>query len=85
MLINLDEKYLSMFNLNYIFVAANRLEHLKMQEHIPMEAMKQFFDAKKCTPDLSELFQGIDKNRLKRTSSAIWKTPPRFSRMDEFN
>ncbi|XP_051170098.1 inner centromere protein A-like [Leptopilina boulardi] len=60
---------------------SNRNKHLEMQQYIPMEAIKQFFDVKKCTPDLSELFQGIDKSRLKRTSSAIWKTPPRFSMM----
>lgn len=62
-----------------------RLKHLAMQEYIPMQAVMQLFNVKKCSPDLSELFQGIDKNRLKRTSSAIWKTPPRFSMMDAIN
>ncbi|XP_033229873.1 inner centromere protein A-like isoform X2 [Belonocnema kinseyi] len=62
-----------------------RQKHLAMQEYVPMQAIMRIFDVKKCTPDLSELFQGIDKNRLKRTSSAIWKTPPRFSMMEALN
>ncbi|XP_043475755.1 inner centromere protein A-like isoform X2 [Leptopilina heterotoma] len=62
-----------------------RLKHLAMQEYVPMQAVMELFNVRKCSPDLSELFQGIDKNRLKRTSSAIWKTPPRFSMMDAIN
>ncbi|XP_053977822.1 inner centromere protein-like [Hylaeus volcanicus] len=59
-----------------------RKTQLAMQRYIPDKAVSRFFDTKKCTPDLSELFQGIDRNRLKRTSSAIWKTPPRYSMME---
>ncbi|XP_032671629.1 golgin subfamily A member 6-like protein 1 [Odontomachus brunneus] len=59
-----------------------RKVQLAMQRHIPNEIVYKFFDTRKCTPDLTELFQGIDRNRLKRTSSAIWKTPPRFSMME---
>ncbi|XP_053995933.1 inner centromere protein-like [Hylaeus anthracinus] len=59
-----------------------RKTQLAMQRYIPDEAVSRFFDTKKCTPDLSEMFQGIDRNRLKRTSSAIWKTPPRYSMME---
>ncbi|XP_014478371.1 PREDICTED: trichohyalin isoform X2 [Dinoponera quadriceps] len=58
-----------------------RKVQLAMQRHIPEEIVYKFFDTRKCTPDLTELFQGIDRSRLKRTSSAIWKTPPRFSTM----
>lgn len=53
-----------------------------MQRYIPQEIVYKFFDTRKCTPDLTELFHGIDRNRLKRTSSAIWKTPPRYSMME---
>lgn len=58
-----------------------RKTQLAMQRYIPPKAINLFFDTKKCTPDLTQLFQGIDRNRLKRTSSAIWKTPPRYSMM----
>ncbi|XP_031847983.1 inner centromere protein [Nomia melanderi] len=59
-----------------------RKTHLAIQRYIPAKAILRFFDSKKCTPDLTELFQGIDRSRLKRTSSAIWKTPPRYSMME---
>lgn len=59
-----------------------RKVQLAMQRYIPEKAIFKFFGSRKCTPDLTELFQGIDKSRLKRTSSAIWRTPPRFSMME---
>ncbi|XP_047346746.1 inner centromere protein A [Vespa velutina] len=59
-----------------------RKAQLAMQRYIPDIAVYKFFDTRKCTPDLTELFIGIDRNRLKRTSSAIWKTPPRYSMME---
>ncbi|XP_043259495.1 inner centromere protein A-like [Colletes gigas] len=59
-----------------------RRTQLAIQRYIPNQEVFRFFDSKKCTPDLSELFQGIDRKRLKRTSSAIWKTPPRYSMME---
>ena len=67
-----------------IFIAGNvRQAQLAMQQHIPMKLVLKFFDAKSCTPDLKDLFQGIDPKKLKRSSSAIWKTPPRFSMMNK--
>lgn len=58
-----------------------RKVQLAIQRYIPEKAIYKFFDTKKCTPDLTQMFQGIDRSRLKRTSSAIWKTPPRYSMM----
>ncbi|XP_020278999.1 inner centromere protein isoform X2 [Pseudomyrmex gracilis] len=59
-----------------------RKKQLVMQQDIPQDLVFKFFDTRKCTPDLSEMFHGIDRSRLKRTSSAIWKTPPRISMME---
>ncbi|XP_015436770.1 PREDICTED: inner centromere protein B-like isoform X2 [Dufourea novaeangliae] len=59
-----------------------RKAQLAMQRYIPERAILKFFDSKKCTPDLTQLFQGIDRSRLLRTSSAIWNTPPRYSMME---
>lgn len=64
------------------FTAHVRKVQLAMQRHIPEEIVYKFFDSRKGTPNLTEMFPGIDKNRLKRTSSAIWKTPPRISMME---
>ncbi|KAF7996350.1 hypothetical protein HCN44_001982 [Aphidius gifuensis] len=60
-----------------------RKHHLDMQQNVPMKIVLGFFGSKMCTPDLSELFVGIKKDKLTRTSSANWKTPPRFSMMEE--
>lgn len=59
-----------------------RKAQLAMQRYIPEIAIYKFFDTRKCTPDLTELFIGIDRSRLQRTSSANWKTPPRYSMME---
>ncbi|XP_012254291.2 inner centromere protein A-like isoform X2 [Athalia rosae] len=58
-----------------------RRNRLAMQEHIPVYEVHRYFNSKQCTPDLSKIFKGIDKRQLQRTSSAIWKTPPRYSMM----
>lgn len=40
-----------------------------------------FFCIQAQTPDLQEIFEIIDPRKLKRTSSAIWKKPPRYTLM----
>lgn len=59
-----------------------RKAQLAMQRYITPHIVYKFFGSRKCTPNLAELFVGIDRTRLERTSSAIWKTPPRFSMME---
>lgn len=56
---------------------------MELQQYIPINNVLKFVGAKKCTPNLSELFVGIKKDRLKRTSSAVWRSPPRFSMMED--
>jgi len=66
-----------------LLIAAHvRKEQLAMQQYVPDAIVYKFFDTRKCTPDLTEMFDGIDRSRLKRTSSAIWKTPSRISMME---
>ena len=65
-----------------LLLAQVRKTQLAIQRYIPEKAVFKFFDTRKCTPDLTQLFHGIDRNKLKRTSSAIWKTPPRYSMME---
>lgn len=86
------KKYLLFFNIYFkdmiihdvffLLTENVRQTQLSMQKHIPMKMVLKFFNAKKCTPDLRELFQGIDPKKLKRTSSAIWKTAPQYSMMN---
>ncbi|XP_030764342.1 calponin homology domain-containing protein DDB_G0272472 [Sitophilus oryzae] len=37
------------------------------------------------TPDLKEIFQSIDPVKLKRTSSILWRKPPRYTMMPDLN
>ncbi|CAH2058398.1 unnamed protein product, partial [Iphiclides podalirius] len=37
----------------------------------------RLFSVRAHCPDLREIFPGIERARLKRTSSAVWRTPPR--------
>ncbi|XP_034942730.1 reticulocyte-binding protein 2 homolog a-like [Chelonus insularis] len=60
-----------------------RKAQLEMQPYIPSNVIMKFFGVKKTTPNLAEIFVGIEKKRLVRTSSAVWKTPPRFSMMED--
>lgn len=59
-----------------------RKAQLGLQRYIAQEIVNKFFDTRECTPDLTVLFHGIDRSRLKRTSSAIWRKPPRISMME---
>lgn len=67
----------------FYFLAAAREQPLIAQSFVPKEAVMRLFNTSRCTPDLTKLFDGISKSRLKRTSSAIWKSPPRYSMMYE--
>ncbi|XP_026461431.1 inner centromere protein-like [Ctenocephalides felis] len=42
------------------------------------------FNVKATTPDLRVIFPGISKDKLNRRSSAVWKTPPRYSMLPRF-
>lgn len=54
---------------------------LNKQFHIPKNICDHLFGSKPTSINLKELFPEINGNRLKRRSSAIWTTPPRYSLM----
>ncbi|CAH1117575.1 unnamed protein product [Phaedon cochleariae] len=56
------------------------LEKKQMVQIVAQEKLKNtFFCRKTHTPDLQEIFEIIDPRKLKRTSSAVWKKPPRYT------
>jgi inner centromere protein len=55
-----------------------------MQANINAAVIDSFFSVKPMTPDLREIFPAIDQRRLKRNSSAVWRTPPRYSQMPKY-
>lgn len=42
------------------------------------------FNMRPQTPDLCEIFDHVDERIMRRTSSAFWRTPPRFSILPRF-
>uniref|UniRef100_A0A182N3J2 Inner centromere protein ARK-binding domain-containing protein n=1 Tax=Anopheles dirus TaxID=7168 RepID=A0A182N3J2_9DIPT len=54
---------------------------LLLQARIESKVIDRLFSVQPMTPDLRELFPSIDAHKLKRNSSAIWRTPPRHSQL----
>ncbi|XP_049295702.1 inner centromere protein [Anopheles funestus] len=59
--------------------SANFQQRLTIQSHIDAKVIDGLFSVQPMTPDLRLLFPAIDAHKLKRNSSAIWRTPPRPS------
>lgn len=58
---------------------------LKIQHYILPQLKNTLFCVTAQTIDLTEIFPGIDPRKLKRTSSAVWTKPPRFTFMPGLN
>ncbi|NP_001296509.1 inner centromere protein A isoform X1 [Bombyx mori] len=54
---------------------ARRLQ-LYVQTQLSQSHIDKLFSVRVHSPDLREIFPNIDRSRLKRTSSAVWRTPP---------
>ncbi|XP_053620207.1 titin homolog isoform X2 [Plodia interpunctella] len=53
-----------------------RKQQLATQTQLRAALVERLFCVRRHSPDLREIFPGIDRSRLKRTSSAVWRTPP---------
>ncbi|KRT79922.1 hypothetical protein AMK59_6890 [Oryctes borbonicus] len=58
-------------------------EKLYAIKYLDKVVASNFFLLDVTTPDLRDIFEYIDPRKLKRTSSANWKVPPRFTLMPE--
>ncbi|XP_049543174.1 histone-lysine N-methyltransferase, H3 lysine-79 specific [Anopheles darlingi] len=56
-------------------------KELMIQSKVDTKVIDRLFSVQPTTPDLRELFPSIDAHKLKRNSSAIWRTPPRPSQI----
>ncbi|KAL9702894.1 hypothetical protein quinque_006412 [Culex quinquefasciatus] len=61
-----------------------RRQPMRIQAEIKLKVIDQFFSVAPMTPDLREIFPAIDARKLKRNSSAVWRTPPRYSQMPKY-
>ncbi|XP_028137828.1 histone-lysine N-methyltransferase, H3 lysine-79 specific isoform X2 [Diabrotica virgifera virgifera] len=75
-----DEEYR---NKKYIKPRWSRDDVLKRQLYVQLKAGEKIKNTLFCcqthSPDLIDIFETIDPKKLKRTSSAIWKKPPRYT------
>ncbi|XP_049881225.1 titin homolog [Pectinophora gossypiella] len=56
---------------------------LVAQSSVPPQHIDALFSVRVHSPDLREIFPNIERARLKRTSSAVWRTPPRLPPLAE--
>ncbi|XP_033247319.1 histone-lysine N-methyltransferase, H3 lysine-79 specific-like isoform X1 [Drosophila miranda] len=61
-----------------------RGEAIAMQSHCPTDVIDSFFSVAPTTPDLKLIFPNIDPSQLKRNSSVLWSTPPRYSELPKY-
>ncbi|XP_072388436.1 uncharacterized protein [Diabrotica undecimpunctata] len=75
-----DEEYQ---NKKYIKPKWCRDDVLKRQLYVQLKAGEKIkntlFSCQTHSPDLIDIFEKIDPKKLKRTSSAVWKKPPRYT------
>ncbi|EDW01597.1 inner centromere protein [Drosophila grimshawi] len=55
-----------------------------MQSFCPTDVIDSFFSVAPTTPDLKQIFPNIDPSYLKRNSSVLWSTPPRYSELPKY-
>ncbi|KAI9583442.1 mediator of RNA polymerase II transcription subunit 12 [Glossina fuscipes] len=58
--------------------------HILMQQHVPLDVIDSFFSVQPLTADLKTIFPTIDDRYLKRNSSVLWSTPPRYSELPKY-
>lgn len=61
-----------------------RTKHLQIQANVALPVIDAFFSVQARTIDLKEIFPDIEPRRLKRNSSAVWRTPPRYSTLPKY-
>lgn len=79
---NLKKKQLKEYNVFFLSTGGNREERIASQSYLNRKFIDGIFMIQPMTPDLRELFPTISDRYLKRNSSAVWNTPPRYSTMD---
>ncbi|XP_073961147.1 inner centromere protein [Choristoneura fumiferana] len=53
-----------------------RHRQLALQHLLPSSLIDRFFSVRVHSPDLRAIFPALERRDLKRTSSAVWRTPP---------
>lgn len=68
--------------ITYIFIAGQYMIPVLKYIHFVGDKVKNtLFMCEASTPDLTKIFEKINPQKLKRTSSAVWQRAPRFTIM----
>lgn len=62
----------------------SRMPYIIAQSNISSKVVDTFFSVEPRQVDLREIFPTIDDKHLRRNSSAVWNTPPRYSLMPKY-
>lgn len=62
----------------------NRGAAIDQQAFLSTKFIDSLFSVQPMSVNLEEIFPRIDKKHLKRNSSVIWRTPPRYSEMPKY-
>ncbi|KAJ6646092.1 hypothetical protein Bhyg_01302 [Pseudolycoriella hygida] len=65
-------------------IRANAKTNIMIQSGLSANTIDMLFSCKPTTPDLAAIFPDIDAKHLKRNSSAMWNTPPRYSQLPKY-
>lgn len=61
-----------------------RIPYVVAQANIKSNVIDSFLSIERREVDLREVFPKIDEKHLRRNSSAVWTTPPRYSTMPKY-
>uniref|UniRef100_A0A336MHY9 CSON001548 protein n=1 Tax=Culicoides sonorensis TaxID=179676 RepID=A0A336MHY9_CULSO len=61
-----------------------RRQIVREQAYVNLKLVDTLFSVRPMTVDLKEIFPTIEPKKLKRNSSAIWNTPPRYSQIPKY-
>lgn len=65
-------------------ISMNRMPYIICQSRVDTKVIDNFFSVEPREVDLREIFPKIDDKYLRRNSSAVWRTPPRYSLMPKY-
>lgn len=68
----------------YVLIGHVKGPSILLQQHMSTGVIDSFFSVQPMTPDLRTIFPAIDDRFLKRNSSVLWSTPPRYSELPKY-
>lgn len=65
-------------------LSQNRKPYILAQVKTSTKVIDKFFSVAPLEVDLREIFPKIDEKHLRRNSSAVWNSPPRYSMLPKY-